>query len=90
MAKNHFFGQKVKKNFGQPTTRNLELKMLKLNENHLKTNVYRRGFLIFLFIKILIMKFLTKKCQKSDFDKVHVSFTLSEDVSQIKEIRQHK
>ena len=29
----------VKKKIGQPTTRNFELKMLKLHEDHLKTNV---------------------------------------------------
>ena len=37
--KNHFFGQKAKTIIGQSTTRNFELKMLKLNENHLKINV---------------------------------------------------
>ena len=44
--KNHFFGQKGQKNFGQPTTRNFELKMLKLLKNHLR-QMSRMGFLIF-------------------------------------------
>ena len=43
MAKNHFFG---KKNLGQRTKHNFDLKMLKLLENHVKTKS-KRGFLIF-------------------------------------------
>ena len=42
-AENYDFFEKMAKKsqifFGQPTTRNFEFKMLKLHENHLKTNV---------------------------------------------------
>ena len=37
MAKNDIFDQK---NFGLSTKRNFKIKILKLHENHLKTNVY--------------------------------------------------
>ena len=43
--KTTFFGRKK---FGQPTKGNHELKMLKLDENHLKTNV-EEGFSHFFY-----------------------------------------